>query len=270
VPDEVSRHLLGSPIIRKLSFTGSTVVGKHLAKLAAENMQRTTMELGGHGPVLVFDDADFDKALATAVGGKYRNCGQVCVSPTRFIVQESVFEKFRDGFIEGARRVVVGDGLAEGTTMGPMANARRPEAMERLIGNALQKGAKLGAGGERIGNRGFFYAPSVLSEIPLDADIMNEEPFGPVALINPFKGEDDMIAEANRLPYGLAAYAWTGDGRRQRRLAAEIESGMIGINSHMIGGADAPFGGVKWSGHGSEDGPEGVLACMVLKAVHEG
>jgi succinate-semialdehyde dehydrogenase/glutarate-semialdehyde dehydrogenase len=270
VPDEVSRHLLGSPIIRKLSFTGSTVVGKHLAKLAAENMQRTTMELGGHGPVLVFDDADFDKALATAVGGKYRNCGQVCVSPTRFIVQESVFEKFRDGFIEGAKRVVVGDGLAAGTTMGPMANARRPEAMERLIGNAVQKGAKLGTGGERVGNRGFFYAPSVLSEIPLDADIMNEEPFGPVALINPFKGEDDMIAEANRLPYGLAAYAWTGDLRRQRKLAAEIEAGMVGINSHMIGGADSPFGGVKWSGHGSEDGPEGVLACMVTKAVHEG
>jgi succinate-semialdehyde dehydrogenase/glutarate-semialdehyde dehydrogenase len=270
VPDEVSRHLLGSPIIRKLSFTGSTVVGKHLAKLAAENMQRTTMELGGHGPVLVFDDADFDRALATAVGGKYRNCGQVCVSPTRFIVQESVFEKFRDGFIEGAKRVVVGDGLAEGTTMGPMANARRPEAMERLIGNAVQKGAKLGTGGERVGNQGFFYAPSVLSEIPLDADIMNEEPFGPVALINPFKGEDDMIAEANRLPYGLAAYAWTGDLRRQRRLAAEIEAGMVGINSHMIGGADSPFGGVKWSGHGSEDGPEGVLACMVTKAVHEG
>ncbi|HSQ96474.1 MAG TPA: NAD-dependent succinate-semialdehyde dehydrogenase [Croceibacterium sp.] len=270
VPDEVSRHLLGSPIIRKLSFTGSTVVGKHLAKLAAENMQRTTMELGGHGPVLVFDDADFDKALATAVGGKYRNAGQVCVSPTRFIVQENVFEKFRDGFIEGAKAQVVGDGLADGTTMGPMANARRPEAMERLIGNAVQKGAKLGAGGERIGNRGFFYAPSVLSEIPLDADIMNEEPFGPVALINPFRNEDDMIAEANRLPYGLAAYAWTGDARRQRRLAAEIESGMIGINSHMIGGADSPFGGVKWSGHGAEDGPEGVLACMVTKAVHEG
>jgi len=270
VPDEVSRHLLGSPIIRKLSFTGSTVVGKHLAKLAADNMLRTTMELGGHGPVLVFDDADFDKALATAVHGKYRNAGQVCVSPTRFIVQENVFEKFRDGFIEGAKNVVIGDGLVDGTTMGPMANPRRPEAMERLIGGAVQAGAKLGTGGERIGNQGYFYAPSVLSEIPLDADIMNEEPFGPVALINPFKGEDEMIAEANRLPYGLAAYAWTGDVQRQRRLAAEIESGMIGINSHMIGGADAPFGGVKWSGHGSEDGPEGLQACMVLKAVHEG
>jgi succinate-semialdehyde dehydrogenase/glutarate-semialdehyde dehydrogenase len=270
IPDEVSRHLLGSPVIRKLSFTGSTVIGKHLAKLAAEDMKRTTMELGGHGPVLVFGDADVDKALDTAVAGKYRNAGQVCVSPTRFIVEENVFERFRDGFVERAKKVKVGDGLAEGTQMGPMANARRPEAMDRLIGDAKAKGATLHTGGERIGNQGFFYAPSVLSEIPLDADVMNEEPFGPLALINPFRGEDEMIAEANRLPYGLAAYAWTGDYQRQRRLAAEIETGMLGINSHMIGGADAPFGGVKWSGHGSEDGPEGVLACMVLKAVHEG
>jgi succinate-semialdehyde dehydrogenase/glutarate-semialdehyde dehydrogenase len=270
VPDEVSRHLLGSPVIRKLSFTGSTVVGKHLAKLAADDMKRTTMELGGHGPVLVFGDVDVDRVLETAVPGKYRNCGQVCVSPTRFIVQEDVFERFRDGFIERAKAVKVGDGLEASTQMGPMANPRRPEAMDRLIGDAKDKGAKLGTGGMRIGNRGFFYQPSVLSEIPLEAQVMNEEPFGPVALINPYKGEDEMIAEANRLPYGLAAYAWTDDVKRQRRLAAEIESGMVGINSHMIGGADAPFGGVKWSGHGSEDGPEGVLACMVLKAVHEG
>jgi succinate-semialdehyde dehydrogenase/glutarate-semialdehyde dehydrogenase len=270
VPDEVSRHLLASPVVRKLSFTGSTVVGKHLMKLAADNMLRTTMELGGHGPVLVFDDVDVERVLDTAVPGKYRNCGQVCVSPTRFIVQEGVFEKFRDGFAQRAKAVTVGNGLDEGTQMGPMANPRRPDAMERLIGGAKEAGAKLDAGGERIGNQGFFYAPSVLSEIPLDAEIMNEEPFGPVALINPFKDEEAMIAEANRLPYGLAAYAWTDDVQRQRRLADEIESGMVGINSHMIGGADAPFGGVKWSGHGAEDGPEGVLACMVTKAVHEG
>lgn len=270
VPDEVSTHLLGSPVIRKLSFTGSTVVGKHLARLATENMQRTTMELGGHGPVLVFNDADVDKALQNCVGGKYRNAGQVCVSPTRFIVQEDVFEKFRDGFIEGAKAQVVGDGLAEGTTMGPMANPRRPEAIDKFIANAVEKGAKLGTGGKRIGNQGFFFEPSVISEVPLDADIMNEEPFGPVAIINPYRSEEDMIAEANRLPYGLAAYSWTNDVYRQRRLADQLEAGMVGVNTHMIGGADAPFGGVKWSGHGSEDGPEGVKACMVLKAVHEG
>jgi succinate-semialdehyde dehydrogenase/glutarate-semialdehyde dehydrogenase len=270
VPDEVSRHLLGSPIIRKLSFTGSTVVGKHLMKLASDNMLRTTMELGGHGPVLVFDDADVDQVLATAVPGKTRNCGQVCVSPTRFIVQEDVFERFRDGFIERATATKVGDGLANGTQMGPMANPRRPEAMERFIADAKHKGAKLGTGGERIGNRGFFYKPSVLSEVPLEAEVMNEEPFGPLALINPYRGEEEMIAEANRLPYGLAGYAWTSDAKRQRRLADAIECGMVGINTHMIAGADAPFGGVKWSGHGAEDGPEGVLACMVTKAVHEG
>jgi succinate-semialdehyde dehydrogenase/glutarate-semialdehyde dehydrogenase len=270
VPDEVSRHLLGSPVIRKLSFTGSTVVGKHLMKLAAENMLRTTMELGGHGPVLVFDDVDVDQVLDVAVPGKYRNAGQVCVSPTRFIVQENVFEKFREGFAERMKAVKIGDGLHDGIQMGPMANARRPEAMERLIGNARDKGAKLHTGGNRIGNQGFFFEPTVLSEIPLDADVMSEEPFGPVALINPYRGEDEMIAEANRVPYGLAGYAWTNDVKRQRRLADAIETGMVGINSHMIGGADSPFGGVKWSGHGSEDGPEGVLACMVTKAVHEG
>jgi len=269
VPDEVSRHLLASPVIRKLSFTGSTLVGKHLAKLAAENMLVTTMELGGHGPVLVFDDADFDKALETAVHGKYRNCGQVCVSPTRFIVQEGIYQKFRDGFAERAAKVKVGNGLEEGTQMGPMANPRRPEAIDRFIANAKDKGATLHTGGKKIGNQGFFYEPSVLSEIPLDAEIMNEEPFGPVALINPYKDEAAMIAEANRLPYGLAAYAWTTDAARQKRLADEIEAGMVGINSHMIGGADSPFGGVKWSGHGKEDGPEGIMACMVTKAVHE-
>jgi len=269
VPDEVSRHLLGSPIIRKLSFTGSTVIGKHLARLATENMQRTTMELGGHGPVLVFADSDLEQVLNTAVGHKYRNAGQVCVSPTRFIVEESVFPAFRDGFIARAKAIKLGNGLDDGTQMGPMANPRRPEAIDRLIKDAVAKGAKLGCGGERVGNQGYFYAPSVLSEVPLDAEIMNEEPFGPIALINPYADEAAMIAEANRLPYGLAAYAWTQDGKRQQRLGRQLEAGMIGINTTMIGGSDSPFGGVKWSGHGSEDGPEGVLACMVTKAVHE-
>ena len=254
VPDEVSRHLLG----------------KHLMRLAADNMLRTTMELGGHGPVLIFGDADVDKALDTMAASKYRNAGQVCVSPTRFIVEENVFERFRDGFAERVGRIKVGNGLEDGSQMGPMANARRPEAMDRLIGDAVTRGARTHTGGERIGNAGYFYAPTVLSEVPLDAAIMNEEPFGPVALINPFSGEEAMITEANRLPYGLAAYAWTESASRQKRLAREIETGMLGLNTTMIGGADSPFGGVRWSGHGAEDGPEGVLACMVTKAVHEG
>jgi len=270
VPDEVSRHLLGSPIIRKLSFTGSTVVGKHLAKLAADDMKRTTMELGGHGPVLIFDDADMDAALNTMTAGKFRNAGQVCVSPTRFIVQQDVFAKFRDGFAERAKAWKVGDGLLDGTQMGPMANPRRPEAMESMIEEAKAKGGKLNAGGARIGNQGFFYQPSVVSEVPLDTVMMNEEPFGPLAIINPYKGEEDMIAEANRLPYGLAAYSWTQDARRMRRLGVELEAGMISINGGAISSGDSPFGGMKWSGHGSEDGPEGVYSCLVTKAVHEG
>ena len=270
VPDEVSRHLLGSPIIRKLSFTGSTVVGKHLAKLAADDMKRTTMELGGHGPVLVFDDVDVDAVLNVTAPQKYRNAGQVCVSPTRFIVQDAVYDRFVSGFADRAKAIKVGNGLDADTQMGPMANPRRPDAIEAMIGDAVAKGAKLHTGGERIGNQGYFYSPSVISDVPLDAAMMNEEPFGPLAIMNRFGGEEDMIAEANRLPYGLAAFVWTRDAARQKRIAREIETGMLGINTASIAGADSPFGGVKWSGHGAEDGPEGLMACMVTKAVHEG
>jgi succinate-semialdehyde dehydrogenase/glutarate-semialdehyde dehydrogenase len=270
VPDEVSRRLLASPVIRKLSFTGSTLVGKHLMKLAADDCKRTTMELGGHGAVLIFDDVDVERVLNAMTASKFRNAGQVCVSPTRFIVKQEVFAQFRDGFAERARALRVGNGLDESSQMGPMANPRRPDAMDRLIGGAAQAGAKLHTGGHRIGNQGYYYAPTVLSEIPPDAPIMNEEPFGPVALINPYATEQEMLAEANRLPFGLSAFAWTNDAARQRRLAREVETGMLGLNTTMIAGADAPFGGVKWSGHGHEDGPEGLLACLILKTVHEG
>ncbi|WP_340588708.1 NAD-dependent succinate-semialdehyde dehydrogenase [Erythrobacter alti] len=270
VPSDVSEHLLGSPIIRKLTFTGSTPVGKHLAKLAAEDLKITTMELGGHGPVLVFDDCDVDKAVDTMAANKFRNAGQVCVSPTRFLIEESAFERFRDRFAERAAALSVGNGMDKGTDMGPMANARGLDNISKLIANAKDKGGTLLTGGERIGNQGFFHQPTVLSEVPLDADIMNEEPFGPVAILNPMSGEEAMIEEANRLPYGLAAYAWTNDPARRRRLAADVEAGMLAINTGGVSTVDAPFGGVKWSGYGSEDGREGVMACMVVKAIHEG
>ena len=269
-PAQVSSHLLASPIIRKLSFTGSTQVGKALMKLAAEDLKRTTMELGGHGPVLVFDDVDVDTVLDAVVPHKFRNAGQVCVAPTRFIVQDAVYDRFVQGFAERAKAIKVGDGLEAGVQMGPMANARRPEAMERLIADAIAAGGTLECGGTRIGNQGFFFAPTVLSGVPLSAEIMNEEPFGPVALINRYPTEDAMVAEANRLPYGLAAYCWTRDARRQKTLPARLETGMLALNTTTIGGADAPFGGVKWSGHGHEDGPEGLAACLVTKTVHEG
>ena len=269
-PAQVSSYLLASPIIRKLSFTGSTEVGKTLMKLAAEDLKRTTMELGGHGPVLVFDDVDVDRVLDAVVPHKFRNAGQVCVAPTRFIVQAGVYERFAAGFAQRAAALRVGDGLAAETQMGPMANARRPEAMERLIGDAVQAGATLRCGGKRIGNQGFFFAPTVLTDTPLSAAIMNEEPFGPVALINSYASDDDMVREANRLPYGLAAYCWTNDARRQKLIPPRIEAGMLALNTTTIGGADAPFGGVKWSGHGHEDGPEGLAACFVTKTIHEG
>ena len=270
VPADVSEHLLASPIIRKLSFTGSTPVGKQLVKLAANDLKRTTMELGGHGPVLVFADSDIDKALDTMVPAKFRNAGQVCVSPTRFIVEDAAYDRFRDGFAERAKAIKVGNGLEDGSQMGPMANERGRDNLERRIKAAMADGARLDAGGERIGNAGFFFAPTVLSDLPLDTELMNEEPFGPVALINRYAGEAEMIAEANRLPYGLAAYAWTNDAARRGRLAHEVEAGMLVINGASASAVDAPFGGVKWSGHGHEDGAEGVLACMVAKTVHEG
>ena len=267
VPDEVSRHLLSSPVIRKLSFTGSVPVGKHLMKLAADRMLRTTMELGGHGPVIVFDDADVDQALSIIAPHKYRNAGQVCVSPTRFYVQEPVYERFVKGFTEIAESLPVGDGLDPASKMGPMANPRRLDAMEAFIGDARANGAEVLTGGERMGNQGFFWKPTVLRDVPDTARIMNEEPFGPVALLNTFKDFDDAVEKANRLPYGLAAYAFTQSSKRGMLISDALEAGMVAVNNVMIAGADAPFGGVKESGHGSEDGPEGVQACQVIKSV---
>ena len=271
-PDAVSRHLIASPVTRKVSFTGSVPVGKHLMKLAADQMMRTTMELGGHGPVLVFDDADIERTLDMIVPHKFRNSGQVCVSPTRFYVQEGVYDRFLKGFTERTEKLKVGSGLEASSNMGPMANPRRPDAIEAFVADAVKVGARIATGGERGGGSsdgGFFFRPTVLADVPLEARIMNEEPFGPVALMRPFKTFDDAIEQANRLPYGLAAYCFTESGRRALLLGDAIESGMVGINTVGIGGADSPFGGVKDSGHGSEDGPEGLEACLVTKAIHQ-
>jgi succinate-semialdehyde dehydrogenase / glutarate-semialdehyde dehydrogenase len=268
VPDMVSRQLLASPITRKLSFTGSVPVGKHLMKLAADTMMKTTMELGGHGPVLVFDDCDLDKTIDLLVAHKFRNAGQVCIAPTRFHVQEGIYDRFAAGFAERTKALKVGDGMQPGTQMGPMANARRPEAIGVLVADAQATGAKLLAGGESGKRDGFFFAPTVLSDVSLEARAMNEEPFGPIALLRPFATVDDAIEQANRLPFGLAAYCFTENGRRQNLLGDAIEAGMVGINSVRLSAPDAPFGGVKDSGHGSEDGPEGVAAHLVTKTVH--
>jgi succinate-semialdehyde dehydrogenase/glutarate-semialdehyde dehydrogenase len=242
-------------------------VGKHLMKLAADTMKRTTMELGGHAPVIVFDDADQERTLDMMANAKWRNCGQVCVSPTRYYVQERVYDKFVEGFVARAKAVKVGDGLEDSTQMGPMANPRRPEAIQMFIEDAVKAGAKVRAGGKRIGNQGFFHEPTIITDAPLSARIMNEEPFGPVAIVSPFATFEEVVKQANRLPYGLAGYAFTQSNRTAMLIGDALEVGMVAINTDRVAASDSPFGGVKESGHGAEEGPEGLEACLVTKTI---
>lgn len=273
VPDMVSRHLIASPIIRKISFTGSVPVGKHLLKLCADGVKRTTMELGGHAPVIIFDDCDLEKTLNLAAATKYRNAGQICISPTRFYVQQDIYEAFASGLAQRVAKIKVGNGLDIDSAMGPLANDRRTPAIEALVDDAKAKGAKLLTGGARGdghgGKIGNYYQPTVLSDVPDSADIMDNEPFGPVALIRPFKTFDEAVEQANRLPYGLAGYAFTENGRQANKIADALEVGMVGLNNFAISSPDAPFGGVKESGFGSEGGPEGLDSYLVTKAVHQ-
>lgn len=267
VPAEVSTHLINSPVIRKVTFTGSTPVGKQLMRLAAEGMKKITMELGGHAPVVVFDDVDVEKVAKAAAAGKQRNAGQVCISPTRFYVQESVHEQFVDVFTGVFKDLHVGDGMDDATQMGPLANPRRVDAMEEFVADAKNRGASVRCGGDRIGNQGFFFEPTVLTDVPDDAKIMREEPFGPLAPIVPFRDYDEVVERANSLPFGLAAYAFTASESRGQRLAADLESGMVGINSLIVASPETPFGGVKESGIGREAGTEGIREHMEIKTV---
>jgi succinate-semialdehyde dehydrogenase/glutarate-semialdehyde dehydrogenase len=269
VPAEVSAHLIASPVIRKVSFTGSVAVGKHLARLAAENLTRVTLELGGHSPVIVFDDTDVDRALALSVAGKFRNAGQICTAPTRFIVQDNVYERFVDGFVAASRALTVGDGLDADTHMGPMANSRRVDAMEDLVAEATAQGATLRTGGERIGNQGYFFQPSVITDVPTTTKLMTTEPFGPVAIVMPFSKLEDAVAEANRLSFGLAAYVFARSQKRVADVTAELKSGVIAVNGMTVSAPEAPFGGVNDSGVGREAGSEGLLEYMNVKTVTE-
>ncbi len=268
-PPDISGYLVPHPVIRKVSFTGSVPVGKHLAALAGQHMKRATMELGGHAPAIVFDDADLDKAADLLAASKLRNAGQVCVSPTRFMIQEKAYQPFLEKFVGKLRDVKVGDGLAEGTKMGPLVNERRVQAVDALIAEAVSQGAKLETGGKRIGNKGSFYEPTVLSGVTRDMRIMNEEPFGPVALVAPFKGFEEVVAESNRLPYGLAAYAFTSSAKTATALGQELETGMLTLNHLGLALPEVPFGGVKDSGYGSEGGTEALEAYLVIKFVSQ-
>lgn len=269
IPAEISEYLVPHPIIRKISFTGSTQVGKHLASLAGKHMKRATMELGGHAPVLVFDDADLEKAIEVTSMAKFRNAGQVCIAPTRFLVQDGIAEKFVDGFVRAAQSIKVGNGLEEGTTMGPLANDRRILAMEDMIRDAIGKGAKLKTGGKRIGNKGYFFEPTVLVDVPISAKMMNEEPFGPIAMIDRFSHFDDAITEANRLPFGLASYAFTRSAKTAHEVSRQIEAGMLTINHNGFALPEVPFGGIKDSGYGTEGGSEAAEAYLETRFVSQ-
>lgn len=266
-PAEISGYLIPHPVIRKVTFTGSTPVGKQLASLAGLHMKRVTMELGGHAPVIVAEDADVALAVKAAGGAKFRNAGQVCISPTRFLVHNAIKEEFTRAFVAHAERIKLGNGLEEGTTLGPLANARRLTAMAKVVEDAQAKGATLAFGGQRVGETGNFFAPTILADVPLEASIFNDEPFGPVAGIRGFDSLEDAIIEANRLPYGLAGYAFTRSIKNAQLLMNRVEVGMLWINQPATPSAELPFGGIKDSGYGTEGGPEAMEGYLNTKAV---
>ncbi|MDD9877433.1 MAG: aldehyde dehydrogenase family protein, partial [Magnetovibrio sp.] len=268
VPAEVSSFLIADPAIRKITFTGSVPVGKLLARQAGDHMKPVTMELGGHSPVIVFDDVDATDTADLLAARKFNNTGQVCVSPTRFFIQRPSYETFVERFCEQAEAVKVGNGFDDGVTMGPLANDRRLQAIQDLVADAVDRGATLRTGGKRIGNKGYFFEPTVLTEVALDSDLMTIEPFGPVVPILPFDDEDEVLELANATDYGLSGYFFTQDAERQRKFAAELEVGTIGINDTPIHVAEIPLGGWKDSGYGVEGGIEMLGAYLKSKFVY--
>ena len=266
-PAEISAYLIPHPTIRKITFTGSTAVGKQLAAMAGQHMKRSTMELGGHAPVIVAEDADVAAAVKAMAGAKFRNAGQVCISPTRFLVHNSVRQAFTDGMVRYAEKLKVGNGLDADTRMGPLANPRRLTALAEVMQDAQAKGADVLTGGERLPGDGNFFAPTILANVPLDASVFNNEPFGPVAAIRGFDTLDEAIQEANRLPYGLASYAFTQSIKTAQQLAQRLDVGMLWVNQGPATSAEMPFGGVKDSGYGSEGGPEALESYLVTKTV---
>lgn len=266
-PSEISSYLIAHPGIRKITFTGSTPIGKHLASLAGQHMKRMTMELGGHAPVIVCEDADLDLALSACALGKFRNAGQICIAPTRFLVHRRVADEFAAELARRAAALAVGNGLADGTQMGPLANARRVTAMAELTDDAVRRGARVLSGGERIGTQGNFWRPTVLADVPTDSRLFNEEPFGPIAPIRSVDSLEEAIAEANRLSFGLAGYAFTRSLKNADLLARRVEVGMLWINTMALTSAELPFGGIKDSGLGTEGGPEALDAYLNVRSI---
>lgn len=266
-PALVSDYLIKSPVIRKISFTGSTAVGRKLAALAGENLTQMTMELGGHAPVIVARDADIEHAAKTSMAIKMRNAGQVCTSPTRFFVEKPVYKDYLDACVEIVSALKIGNGLDPQSNVGPLANSRRIDAMDTLIGDAVSKGAKLLTGGEKIAGPGFAYKPAIVAELPENARALTEEPFGPLALIQPVEDLDDALTRANSLSYGLAGYAFTKSSATAHQISQRMEVGVIGINQMVVSIPENPFGGIHDSGWGREGGSEGIDAYTVTKYV---
>ncbi len=267
VPAEVSDYLIRSPIVRKISFTGSVPVGKQLAAMAGSLMKRCTMELGGHSPAIVFEDADVDRAAELLANMKYRNAGQVCVSPSRMFVHAQAYDRFVEKFAAVASSIKVGSGLDKDTRMGPLAHQRRVPTMESFVDDADRRGGKVLVGGSKIDGAGNFFSPTVITDVPDDSKLMTQEPFGPIAPIVRFSDFDEVVRRANSLPYGLASYAFTRSSRNATAISNAIEAGMVNINHFGIALSETPFGGVKDSGYGSEGGAETFDGYLVTKFV---
>ena len=266
-PAEISGHLIPHDAVRLVAFTGSTPIGRHLTTLASENMTSVLMELGGHAPVIVCEDTDVQAAATSGAIRKMRNAGQVCTSPTRFFVHETIFDEFVETFVARAKQTVVGNGMDAGIEMGPLAIDRRVPALTALVEDAKAKGATVATGGARHGDTGYFFEPTVLVNVPDDARIMQEEPFGPIAVINPVSSLDDAITHANSVPFGLAGYAFTNRADYIDRMIDEVEVGNLSINTLEASMPETPFGGVKSSGYGREGGSEGLDNYMTIKNV---
>lgn len=266
-PADISSYLIAHPAIRKITFTGSTAVGKQLAAMAGQHMKRCTMELGGHAPVIVAEDADLELVVKSVGAGKLRNAGQVCISPTRFLVHRSVQAELVERMAQYFESVKIGNGLEEGVHMGPLAHARRVAAMQELVADAQRHGAQVRSGGQTLPSEGNFFAPTLLVDVPLEAAVCNAEPFGPLAVVRGFDQLEEAIAEANRLPYGLAAYAFTRSLKNAHVLGQRVEAGMLWINQAALTSAEMPFGGIKDSGYGSEGGPEALQPYVTPKVI---
>jgi succinate-semialdehyde dehydrogenase/glutarate-semialdehyde dehydrogenase len=266
---KLAAELIASPVIRKVSLTGSVAVGRKVLAQCAEGIKRASMELGGHAPVIVHRDADPKASAKAAAMAKFRNSGQVCISPTRFFVHESIKAPFEEAFVAFTKEIVVGDGLRDGVTMGPMIRGSAVDGALSLVKDAVDKGGRLLHGGRRPAhlNKGHFIEPTVIADVPDDARIMVEEPFAPIAPLTTFADEDEVIERANALPFGLASYVFSNDAERAQRTADRIEAGMVGINEMLLASAEIPFGGIKESGYGREGGSLGIKDYLEPKFI---